>query len=75
MAFCKACGADVIWGKTPAGVKIALVPEPQPLGMLYVDENNKVRPWEATISRGVLRYESHSYNCPNAAELEVTSET
>lgn len=73
MTVCKVCGEEVLLAESTAGTEIVLGAEPRPLGILYLDEDGVARPWEATVSRGVLRYASHSYICPNSAELEVAT--
>jgi hypothetical protein len=71
MPVCTACGDDVLLRETVTGVEIALAPEPHPLGMLYIgSEDGKVRPWTHHIGRSVPRYQSHTYRCLNAAEVE-----
>lgn len=75
MVYCTACGEEVLWVETKNGVKIALKPEPKPLGLLYLDEDGYARPWTEHTGRSVKRYESHSYNCPNTEYVEVEDET
>jgi hypothetical protein len=69
MNYCAVCGEQVILSETTAGVKIMLRPEPQPLGLLYINvDDGKVKPWTEHTGRSVKRYESHSYNCPGKEE-------
>lgn len=68
-AYCRSCGAPILWARTQAGVPIPLDRDPTPEGNLVEEEDGRVRviagPLE--VPTGTTIYMPHHATCPDGA--------
>ncbi|HMI85960.1 MAG TPA: hypothetical protein VK550_17805 [Polyangiaceae bacterium] len=69
-AYCRSCGARIVWAKTPAGKAMPLDADPVTDGNIVLEEDNAgaIAHVRSAAFGGVgVFHKSHFATCPNAA--------